>query len=103
MAGTDDPIIPVANAHILNTFLPHSLLHLHCGGHIDLVHNATELAPVIQISERARRTTMSHNDTDDVDTSNFYSCERLLMGAYENALAYVATAVTRDSTIRRCQ
>jgi poly(3-hydroxyalkanoate) depolymerase len=47
VAGTDDPIIPVVNAHIMNTLLPHSLLHLHTGGHIDLVHNADELAPVI--------------------------------------------------------
>jgi poly(3-hydroxyalkanoate) depolymerase len=47
VAGTDDPIIPVANAHIMNALLPHSRLHLHSGGHIDLVHNATELAPVI--------------------------------------------------------
>jgi poly(3-hydroxyalkanoate) depolymerase len=48
VAGTDDPIIPVANAHILHRLLPHSILHLHSGGHIDIVHNATELAPVIQ-------------------------------------------------------
>ncbi|MCV6969618.1 alpha/beta fold hydrolase [Mycobacterium bohemicum] len=48
VAGTDDPIIPVVNAHILNTLLPHSVLHLHPGGHIDIVHNATELAPVIE-------------------------------------------------------
>ncbi|KAA1251412.1 alpha/beta fold hydrolase [Mycobacterium simiae] len=48
VAGTDDPIIPVANAHIMNTLLPHSRLHVHSGGHIDLVHNATELAPVIE-------------------------------------------------------
>jgi poly(3-hydroxyalkanoate) depolymerase len=47
VAGTDDPIIPVANAHIMNGLLPHSRLHLHSGGHIDLVHNAAELAPVI--------------------------------------------------------
>ena len=47
VAGTDDPIIPVANAHILNALLPHSCLYLHSGGHIDLVHNASELAPVI--------------------------------------------------------
>ena len=45
--GTDDPIIPVINAHILNALLPHSRLYLHSGGHIDLVHNASELAPVI--------------------------------------------------------
>ena len=47
VAGTDDPIIPVANAHVMNTLLPHSLLHLHSGGHVDLVQNADELAPVI--------------------------------------------------------
>lgn len=48
VAGTDDPIIPVANAHIMNTLLPNSRLHLHSGGHIDLVHNAPELAPIIE-------------------------------------------------------
>lgn len=47
LAGTDDPIIPVVNARIMNRLLPHSTLHLHSGGHIDLVTNATELAPVI--------------------------------------------------------
>lgn len=47
VTGTDDPIIPAVNAHILNALLPHSRLHLHSGGHIDLVHNAAELAPVI--------------------------------------------------------
>jgi poly(3-hydroxyalkanoate) depolymerase len=48
VAGTDDPIIPVINARIMNALLPHSRLHLHSGGHIDLVHNADELAPVIE-------------------------------------------------------
>lgn len=48
VAGTDDPIIPVINARIMKALLPHSLLHLHSGGHIDVVHNATELAPVIE-------------------------------------------------------
>src|SRR5271168_228490 len=46
VAGTDDPIIPVVNAHVMNTLLPHSLLHLHSGGHVDLVQNADELAAV---------------------------------------------------------
>jgi poly(3-hydroxyalkanoate) depolymerase len=45
--GTDDPIIPVVNARIMNALLPHSRLYLHSGGHIDLVHNAAQLAPVI--------------------------------------------------------
>jgi poly(3-hydroxyalkanoate) depolymerase len=48
VAGTDDPIIPVANAYIMKCLLPHSRLHLHSGGHIDLVHNAAELVPVIE-------------------------------------------------------
>jgi poly(3-hydroxyalkanoate) depolymerase len=47
VAGTDDPLVPVINAHIMNAVLPHSRLHLHPGGHIDLVHNAAELAPVV--------------------------------------------------------
>lgn len=57
VAGTDDPIIPVANAHILHRLLPHAMLHLHSGGHIDIVHNATELAPVIEgfLSEAGER------------------------------------------------
>jgi poly(3-hydroxyalkanoate) depolymerase len=48
VAGTDDPIIPMVNARIMNALLPHSRLHQHDGGHIDLVHNAAELAPVIE-------------------------------------------------------
>ena len=47
VAGTDDPIVPVVNARIMNRLMPHSRLHLHAGGHIDLVTNAPELAPVI--------------------------------------------------------
>ena len=47
VTGTDDPLVPVINAHIMDALLPHSLLHLHSGGHIDLVHNAAELAPVV--------------------------------------------------------
>ncbi|KUI05873.1 poly(3-hydroxyalkanoate) depolymerase [Mycobacterium sp. IS-3022] len=47
VAGEDDPIIPVMNARIMDRLLPHSRVHSHSGGHIDLVHNATELAPVI--------------------------------------------------------
>ncbi|RDH74513.1 poly(3-hydroxyalkanoate) depolymerase [Mycolicibacterium moriokaense] len=47
VAGTDDPIIPIVNARILTRLIPHAELHLHGGGHIDMVTNAGELAPVI--------------------------------------------------------
>ena len=55
--GTDDPIIPTINARILKALLHHSRLHLHPGGHIDLVHNAAELAPVVDkfLSEPGER------------------------------------------------
>lgn len=48
LAGTDDPIIPTINARIMHRRFPHSTLHLHSGGHIDLITNAGELAPVIE-------------------------------------------------------
>ena len=72
VAGTDDPIIPVINARIMNALLPHSRLHLHSGGHIDLVHNAAELAPVIEefLTERGRKT-MSNSEIHDIDTLGF--------------------------------
>jgi poly(3-hydroxyalkanoate) depolymerase len=47
VAGTDDPIIPVINARLMNRLLPHSHVHLHPGGHVDLITNAAELAPII--------------------------------------------------------
>jgi poly(3-hydroxyalkanoate) depolymerase len=49
IAGLDDPIIPVANANIMSRLLPHATVHLHPGGHVDLLADATELAPVIEM------------------------------------------------------
>ena len=54
IAGTDDPIIPVVNARIMARLLPHPTLHLHAGGHVDLITNASVLASVIE-SFRADR------------------------------------------------
>jgi len=48
IAGLDDPMIPVANARIMSRLLPHASVHLHRGGHIDLIANAAELAPEIE-------------------------------------------------------
>jgi poly(3-hydroxyalkanoate) depolymerase len=47
VAGEDDPIIPSANAQIMNRLLPRSRIHWHPDGHIDLFLNAAALAPVI--------------------------------------------------------
>jgi poly(3-hydroxyalkanoate) depolymerase len=48
VAGTDDPIVPVINARIMGRLLPHATMHLHTGGHVDLVTNAAEFAPLIE-------------------------------------------------------
>jgi poly(3-hydroxyalkanoate) depolymerase len=55
IAGTDDPIIPVANAWIMAGLLPHAAVHLHSGGHIDLITDAAGLAPVIEEFRRCDR------------------------------------------------
>ena len=52
IAGLDDPIIPVVNAKIMSRLLPHATVHLHRGGHVDLITNATELAPVVEMFRR---------------------------------------------------
>jgi poly(3-hydroxyalkanoate) depolymerase len=49
VAGLDDPIIPVVNARIMGRLLPHATVHLHGGGHVDLITNAAELGPVIEL------------------------------------------------------
>jgi poly(3-hydroxyalkanoate) depolymerase len=47
VAGADDPIVPLVNARIMNTLLPHAELHIHPDGHLGLLSSADELAPVI--------------------------------------------------------
>lgn len=59
IAGTDDPIIPVANARVMHRMLPHSALHLHPGGHVDVVIDAAVFGPVISGFLRAHRETMA--------------------------------------------
>jgi poly(3-hydroxyalkanoate) depolymerase len=46
--GDDDPIIPVVNARIMARLLPDARLHLYRGGHIALITEPHELAPVIE-------------------------------------------------------
>jgi poly(3-hydroxyalkanoate) depolymerase len=47
LAGDDDPIIPLVNARLMNTLIPHSRLHVYHGGHLGLITEAAELAPVV--------------------------------------------------------
>ena len=47
LAGDDDPIIPLVNARLMKLLIPHSRLHVYHGGHLGLVTEAAELAPVV--------------------------------------------------------
>jgi poly(3-hydroxyalkanoate) depolymerase len=47
LSGDDDPLIPAVNARILSRGIPHARLHMYRGGHLALVTEADELAPVI--------------------------------------------------------
>jgi hypothetical protein len=38
----------VINARIMGRLLPHAMMHLHTGGHVDLVTNAAAFAPLIE-------------------------------------------------------
>jgi poly(3-hydroxyalkanoate) depolymerase len=48
VAGRDDPLIPLVNARLMHRLIPHSVLHVHEGGHLALVTEAGLLAPVVE-------------------------------------------------------
>ncbi len=47
LAGDDDPIIPLVNARLMHRLIRDSRLHVYHGGHLALVTEAAELAPVV--------------------------------------------------------
>jgi poly(3-hydroxyalkanoate) depolymerase len=47
MGGDDDPIIPVANPRMQARLIPHARLHVYHGGHLGILTEADELAPII--------------------------------------------------------
>jgi poly(3-hydroxyalkanoate) depolymerase len=48
LMGDDDPIVPLVNARIMARLLPDARLHVYSGGHIALITEARELAPVVE-------------------------------------------------------
>lgn len=47
VSGDDDPLIPLANARLMHSLIPHSRLHVFHGGHLGLVTEAHQAAPAI--------------------------------------------------------
>ena len=48
LGGDDDPIIPLANARMLARLIPDARLHVYRGGHLGILTESGELAPVIE-------------------------------------------------------
>jgi poly(3-hydroxyalkanoate) depolymerase len=72
IAGTDDPIVPVINARVMNRLLPHATMHLHSGGHLEPVINPAEFAPLIESFRNSENT--SRGATTSLERSP--SCAR---------------------------
>jgi poly(3-hydroxyalkanoate) depolymerase len=47
LAGDDDPIVPLVNARLMRFLLPDAELHVYHGGHLGLLTEAADLAPVV--------------------------------------------------------
>jgi pimeloyl-ACP methyl ester carboxylesterase len=47
LGGDDDPLVPLANARLMHRLIPHSRLHVYHGGHLGMVTEAPEIAPVV--------------------------------------------------------
>jgi poly(3-hydroxyalkanoate) depolymerase len=47
LAGDDDPIVPLVNARIMQRLIPGARLRVFNGGHLGLLTQARELAPVV--------------------------------------------------------
>jgi poly(3-hydroxyalkanoate) depolymerase len=48
LAGDDDPLIPVVNARVLARLIPDARLHIYHGGHLGILTETAELAPVVE-------------------------------------------------------
>jgi poly(3-hydroxyalkanoate) depolymerase len=48
MGGDDDPIIPVANPRMQARLIPAARLHVYRGGHLAILTEADQLAPVVE-------------------------------------------------------
>jgi poly(3-hydroxyalkanoate) depolymerase len=47
LGGDDDPLVPLANARLMHRLIPRSQLHVYHGGHLGMVTEAREIAPVV--------------------------------------------------------
>jgi len=48
LSGDDDPIIPLVNGRVLARLIPDARLHVYHGGHLSVLTESAELAPVVE-------------------------------------------------------
>jgi poly(3-hydroxyalkanoate) depolymerase len=48
LGGDDDPIIPVVNLRLLARLIPDARLHVYPGGHLGILTESDDLAPVVE-------------------------------------------------------
>ena len=48
LGGDDDPIVPLVNARMIARLVPHARLHVYRGGHLAILTEARDLAPVVE-------------------------------------------------------
>jgi glutaryl-CoA dehydrogenase len=82
LAGDDDPIIPLANARLMKLLIPDARLHVYHGGHLGLVTEAAELAPVVDAFLAAPlsswRLVMASSGRTALTDGDFYLIEQML-------------------------
>jgi poly(3-hydroxyalkanoate) depolymerase len=61
MAGDDDPLIPLANAHVMHWLIRGSELHIYHGGHLELIIDPRPLATVAERFLTATRAGRPHH------------------------------------------
>jgi len=64
MGGDDDPIIPVINPRMQARLIPDATLHLYHGGHLAILTEAEELAPVIDAFLICRPSSSTVSETE---------------------------------------
>ena len=109
MGGDDDPIIPVGNPKLQAALIPHSQLHIYRGGHLAILTEAAELAPVIDMfldgqspgwdePERGepRMSDLEDLGVEDSPVSDFLGFERLLSDEDRDLLRRVRAFMTRE-------
>ena len=102
LGGDDDPIIPVANPRMQARLIPHARLHVYRGGHLGLITEADQLAPMID-SFLDENETHGYDDPRPRPTSGRHRRRpRRLGGTVADLTTRATTPRSRTSSASSC-